>query len=131
MLETRRPDVLGGWNNQAGGAQSLMVISPADPGILQGLACAPPAGSTARRRPPRRLLRGGKCSPSAGLADTSWTVASMAEPATLADSSAVTFAQDGTVSGNSGCNQYSGPYRVDGDKISVRPVRATLMGCEE
>jgi heat shock protein HslJ len=75
---------------------------------------------------------GGTGAPTAhGLAQTSWTVASIAGAATLPEARpTMTFAQDGTMSGNGGCNQYSGPFRVDGDKISIGPVAATLMGCE-
>jgi len=39
-----------------------------------------------------------------------------------------TFA-DGTLSGNGGCNDYSAPYTVDGDTLSIGEVQATLMAC--
>ena len=42
----------------------------------------------------------------------------------------MTFAPGGTVSGSSGCNQYSGKFRTDGDRIAFGQVSSTLMGCE-
>jgi heat shock protein HslJ len=66
-----------------------------------------------------------------GLVDTSWTVLSVAGQATLPDARpTMTFAQDATVSGTGGCNQYTGSFRTDGDRITVGPVSSTLMGCE-
>jgi heat shock protein HslJ len=38
---------------------------------------------------------------------------------------------DGTVSGLSGCNNYSGSYELDGDKISVGPLAVTEKFCAE
>ena len=40
------------------------------------------------------------------------------------------FADDGTLSGNAGCNNYNGPYEVDGESISIGPLAATKMACE-
>jgi len=40
-----------------------------------------------------------------------------------------TFA-DGTVSGSGGCNSYSGPYEIDGSKITIGLIQSTLMLCE-
>lgn len=39
--------------------------------------------------------------------------------------------EEGTASGFSGCNQYGGPYELDGDSISFGPLAGTLMGCPE
>jgi len=36
---------------------------------------------------------------------------------------------DGTVSGFGGCNQYSAPYTLDGDKLDIGHASSTLMGC--
>ena len=41
------------------------------------------------------------------------------------------FGKDGTLSGNGGCNNYSGPYTVDGDKIKIGPLASTMMACAE
>jgi len=40
-----------------------------------------------------------------------------------------TFADDGTVSGSGGCNQYNATYTVDGDTIAIGPIAATRMAC--
>jgi heat shock protein HslJ len=66
-----------------------------------------------------------------GLVNSSWTVRTIngvavnpAAPPTM------TFAQDGTVGGSTSCNQYSGPFRTDGDQISIGDVSMTQMLCE-
>lgn len=41
------------------------------------------------------------------------------------------FGRDGTLSGNGGCNNYSGPYTVDGDKIKIGPLASTMMACTD
>ena len=41
------------------------------------------------------------------------------------------FTEDGRVSGNAGCNNYSGGYQVDGDSISIGPLAATEMYCND
>ena len=38
---------------------------------------------------------------------------------------------EGTVSGVAGCNSYSGSYATDGDTITIGPLAATLMFCEQ
>ena len=39
------------------------------------------------------------------------------------------FADDGSVSGNAGCNNYNGPYEIDGDSITIGPLAGTKMAC--
>ncbi len=41
------------------------------------------------------------------------------------------FAEDGTVAGSGGCNEYSGPYTVDGTSIKIGPIAGTLKACAE
>lgn len=41
------------------------------------------------------------------------------------------FGKDGTLSGNSGCNTFSGPYKVDGEKIKIGPLASTMMACSD
>ena len=43
---------------------------------------------------------------------------------------ALTFNQDGTVTGNSGCNGFGGSYTVEGDKITFKDIVSTLMACD-
>jgi heat shock protein HslJ len=35
----------------------------------------------------------------------------------------------GTLSGNTGCNSFNGPYSVDGDSIEIGPLASTLAAC--
>lgn len=42
----------------------------------------------------------------------------------------MTFASDGTVSGTTGCNTYSGSYKLDGGSIKVGMLAMTLMLCD-
>lgn len=50
----------------------------------------------------------------------------------VADSNAeLTFNEDGTVNGNSGCNGFGGEYTVEGDQITFSELFSTLMACEE
>ena len=42
-----------------------------------------------------------------------------------------TFGEDGRISGNAGCNTYSAPFEVDGNKIKVGPGMSTMMACED
>lgn len=41
------------------------------------------------------------------------------------------FAEDGTVSGNAGCNTYAGPFTEDGTAISIGPLASTERACED
>jgi len=36
---------------------------------------------------------------------------------------------DGRVAGSTGCNRYTGPYRVDGSSLELGPLAVTLMAC--
>ena len=41
------------------------------------------------------------------------------------------FGKDGTLSGNSGCNTFSGPYKLDGNQIGIGPLASTMMMCSD
>jgi heat shock protein HslJ len=43
----------------------------------------------------------------------------------------LTFAEDGTVAGSSGCNSLSGEYTVEGSQITFNALTTTLMACDE
>lgn len=84
-------------------------------GLFAVLACSPPGADTA----------------NGGLGNTSWTVASIDGQDTLPEARpTMTFDAGGTVSGSGGCNQYSGSFRTDGDRIAFGQMSSTLMGCE-
>lgn len=70
------------------------------------------------------------------LAGSSWDVVNVNNGkqavVTLVPDSKITlnFGADGQVSGNSGCNTYSGSYEANGDKLKVGPLASTRMFCE-
>jgi heat shock protein HslJ len=41
------------------------------------------------------------------------------------------FGEDGTISGNVGCNSLGGEYTVDGDQITFNNLASTLMACDD
>jgi heat shock protein HslJ len=49
----------------------------------------------------------------------------------LAGTEITALFEDGTVSGNGGCNTYSGGYTVDGDGIEIGPLASTAMACAD
>lgn len=54
--------------------------------------------------------------------------AAVVSTATTSKSTAIF--QNGTVSGNGGCNQYSGPYQSDGNTIKIGPLSSNMMACD-
>jgi heat shock protein HslJ len=69
--------------------------------------------------------------PAATLPGSVWTVASVG--GTFVDAKApptMDFAADGTISGTTGCNQYNGPYELDGSTITIGLLATTLMLCD-
>lgn len=66
----------------------------------------------------------------------SWQLASYGSPSDLAPAvpdvdTTITFGEDGSVSGNVGCNDFGGDYTVDGDNITFDNITSTLMLCAE
>jgi heat shock protein HslJ len=52
-------------------------------------------------------------------------------PAVEDAQAALTFNEDGTVAGNSGCNGFSGDYTVEGNQITFGQIVSTLMACDD
>ncbi len=74
------------------------------------------------------------CAGENPISDTSWKLVSYGEvdAQTLAVSNTeaiISFDAEGTLSGNVGCNQLSGTYKVSGDKLVIGPLMTTLMAC--
>ena len=71
--------------------------------------------------------------PGNPLANTSWALSSFEPGRVPLPNTTITLAFDnaGTVSGNSGCNTYSGAYTVDGTTLTVGPLISTQMACEQ
>ena len=43
----------------------------------------------------------------------------------------LTYNEDGTLTGNSGCNGFGGNYTVEGDQITFSEINSTLMACDD
>ncbi|NIM96018.1 MAG: META domain-containing protein [Anaerolineales bacterium] len=72
------------------------------------------------------------CSGRKTLTDTMWELTSLNEEDALEETTVTAFFnEDGTLTGSSGCNQYSTTYVVDGDEINIAPAAVTLMACPE
>ncbi len=99
---------------------------PQDVPIAQGpLVLAGPGGQP-------KLTFAPAAPAAAGLAGTSWVLAGLGN-LPLPGNVQVTaqFGTDGTVSGNAGCNTYSGSYTVDGVSIAFGPLISTRIACPE
>lgn len=77
------------------------------------------------------LVFGDDTSEPAAFAGTDWLLTSISGQDVPAGVAAdAIFAEDFTVSGNAGCNDYSGDYSVDGESIVIGPLAATRKACE-
>jgi heat shock protein HslJ len=71
------------------------------------------------------------------LAGTSWVVTGYDDGSqNMTDVLAGTtltanFGEDGNLAGNSGCNEYSGPYKVTGSQIGIGPLSSTRKACSD
>jgi heat shock protein HslJ len=52
-------------------------------------------------------------------------------PALTGMEAGITFNDDGTMAGDSGCNGFSGRYAVEGNQITFSDLVSTLIACEE
>ncbi len=71
----------------------------------------------------------GSPAPAAALVGTSWTVTSIAKEDTTATPPTMVFGADSSISGTTGCNQYTGSYETDGAKITIGSIASTAMAC--
>jgi heat shock protein HslJ len=62
---------------------------------------------------------------------TSYGPATSPTPAVPDSGALITFNNDGTVVGNSGCNGFGGNYTVEGNQIKFDQITSTLMACED
>jgi heat shock protein HslJ len=62
---------------------------------------------------------------------TAYGPANAPTPAVEGVEAGLTFNEDGTISGTSGCNGLGGDYTVDGDQITFGEFVSTLMACED
>lgn len=82
----------------------------------------------------------GVCATGNPLSGTSWQVTDYADPSNTTGMTTVLpdttltadFADDNTISGSAGCNNYSGAYQVQGDSLTIPgPLATTMMMCAE
>ena len=52
-------------------------------------------------------------------------------PAVADAEASLTFNQDGSIGGNSGCNRFGGSYTVEGDQVTFSDIVSTLMACDD
>ena len=66
------------------------------------------------------------------LPGTSWVLVELdgAEPVGDAAPS-IAFAEDGTVSGSTGCNTFTGSVTIDGTSLEFGPLATTRMACAD
>jgi heat shock protein HslJ len=67
------------------------------------------------------------------LTASSWNLSQlMDQPLVPGSNITAQFTSDGKVSGSSGCNRYSGSYKISGNNIVISsPLAATMMACEQ
>lgn len=73
---------------------------------------------------------GGAILPPATLAETSWSIVAIDGQAVAGDDYRMQFGA-GRLSGQAGCNRFSGPYAVSGNRLTSGPIIATRMACPE
>lgn len=62
---------------------------------------------------------------------TEYGPAGSTTPAVEGAEAGLTFNEDGTVAGNSGCNGLGGDYTVEGNEITFGQIVSTLMACDD
>jgi len=70
-------------------------------------------------------------STSATFEGTRWQVTAINGRATPRNEGYMLRFEHGRVGGRFGCNQFGGPYRVEGDRLLATEIASTLMGCPE
>jgi heat shock protein HslJ len=62
-----------------------------------------------------------------GFDDGSQTITNVLVGTTLT----AIFGEDGNLAGNSGCNEYNGPYKITGNQIGIGPLSSTRKACSD
>ena len=75
------------------------------------------------------VVFGDGSAPDATLTGQEWSLVTIGGAPIPGSGITATFGEDGTVTGSGGCNDYTGPYTVDGESLSVGPLAATRMSC--
>jgi heat shock protein HslJ/uncharacterized protein YraI len=70
--------------------------------------------------------------PGNPLANTTWALQSLnVNQFPVGVMQTIEFSPASTVTGNSGCNQFNGPYTIGGQSLRIGPLATTSMACEE
>ena len=65
-----------------------------------------------------------------GIHGTRWVVGQLGAVRTTGPRPSFTFALDKTLNGSGGCNQFSGTYTLNGDRLAIDTGAGTLRACE-
>lgn len=65
-----------------------------------------------------------------GLAGTGWQLTALAGEA-VSETVTLMFGADGRLSGNGGCNSYSGPYSTTASTLAIGPLLSTRIACPD
>ena len=65
------------------------------------------------------------------LSNTAWQVVSVNGSAYEEQNAPVLRFGDGTIEGKGFCNSYSAEYQVNGDALTITPIVATEIACED
>ena len=71
---------------------------------------------------------GGAILPPETLADTSWSIVAIDGETVSGEAYRLQFDAE-RLSGQAGCNRFSGPYRLAGDTLTPGPIMSTRMAC--
>jgi heat shock protein HslJ len=101
------------------GGQTIFTYTPASGTPTAGAPSSTPAPSTA---------------PQSNLANTNWKLISVDAFGTSnapvgGVEITLNFSGNNTVNGSSGCNNYSGPYQLNGDQLTMGPLVSTMKAC--
>src|SRR5262245_19777041 len=82
---------------------------------------------------PRTTTADATATPDVSLTGTLWRIEALGPETSLvaATTTELRIGADGRVSGNTGCNRFSGSATMDGSAISFSPLASTRRGCEE
>lgn len=66
------------------------------------------------------------------LVGTNWTLATLGgQPPVAGKAATLNFGDDGRATGSDSCNNFGGPYEIDGDSLKFGALISTMMACDE
>lgn len=64
------------------------------------------------------------------LQGTVWSLETLGESAAYPGVDVILDFGDGTIQGNTGCNDFSGKYKIKGETIEFKDISQTMMACQ-